>query len=374
MWLWTYIFMIFNTEKDLSKLRGTHGGLSQATLAKLAYDLDVFLNSEAPFRPGVLTQDSEFILIRRAHHVVSILSTLHSLASGTQSLIPPTVMEPGAFEEMSSILPTETALLGRACSVLDIIDTSISFPVSWKTAPSFALRNKHLIQQHLSYVFASSPQDPELDALCRQIQSLVVILLARHTSITHPLEILRPTLELADTLLANTTATQMVPKYNPLDIHLFSLTVMTLLEFTESIDDDIAASAQEGIAIVRHALEQIAERANADAPEDQGQDSMHWSSCLLRIVAARGASATKSNGIATTGEKDPTLDPAMAEQTGPALLQGQTMSALAAASASGVDGQGDKMMDVKMGMVQVVDMSLLLKKGYLNVVGELCGV
>jgi hypothetical protein len=32
------------------------------------------------------------------------------------------------------------------------------------------------------------------------------------------------------------------------------------------------------------------------------------------------------------------------------------------------------MMDIKRGLMQVVDMSPLLQRGYLNVVAELCGV
>lgn len=369
--------MIFNTEKDLSKLRGTQGGLSQATLIKLAHDLDSFINelhlrTEAP-------EDSEFVLVRRAHYAVGILSTLHSLSTGTEWLLLTSDNKLDSFDELSSILPDEAALLSRACAVLAILDTSISSPATWRANPSFAAKNKLLIEQHLSFIFASAPQKPELDALCKQIQFLVVILLARITSIKHPLEILTPTLELADTLLSNTTATEMAPKYNPLDIHLFSLVVMTLLEFAESVDDQLVAPAHDGIAKVRRALEQIAERASADADTLEG---MHWASCLLRIIAAHDGSGSKSNSngtITSTGEKDPNIDPAMAvagkeTSPSPALLQGQSMSAFAAARVSGIDGQGDKMMDVKSGVVQVVDMSVLLRRGYLNVVGELCGV
>jgi hypothetical protein len=373
IWLWTYIFMIFNTEKDLTKLRGAQGGLPQATLVKLAYDLSSFLTSEVQLSTEA-PEDSEFILVRRAHYIVSILSTLHVLAAGTDSPspTPPIQLQIGSFDEMNSLLPDDSALLSRACVVLAIIYTSIGSPSTWKTAPIFAARNRSLIEQHLSFAFGSGPQKPELDTLCKQIQSLVVILLARSTFIKHPIEILEPTLKLVDTLLHNTTATDIAPKYNPLDIHLFSLTVLTLLEFSESVDEQLVAPALDGVAKIQRALEQIAERAKVDTPANS--EPMHWSSCLLRIIHAHSTPSVKSNG---TAEKDPNIDPAMAgkaSESAPALLQGQAMGAYAAAKFSGYDGMGDKMMDMKTGIAQVVDMSLLLKRGYLNVVGELCGV
>ena len=363
--------MIFNTENDLSKLQGMHGGLSQATLVKLAYDLSSVLNSQAQL-DAETSEDSEFALVRRAHYIVGILSTLHAVATGTESPAPSPAMKIGSFDEISSILPDETALLVRACSVLAIVNTFISSPVSWKTNPGFALRNKLLIEQHLTFVFASAPQRSELDVLCKQIQSLVVILLARQTSISHPLAILTPTLEVADSLLENVTATAITTKYNPLQIHLFSLTTLTLLEFVESVDEQLAAPAQERVAKLQRALEQIAERTNAHIPSDS--DAMRWSLCLLRIINTYSNPPAKSNG---TAEKDPNIDPAMATKNiegGPTLLQGQVMTAYGAARMTGHDGQGDKMMDVKTGVVQVIDMSLLLRRGYLNVVAELSEV
>jgi hypothetical protein len=371
VFLWVYMFMVFNTEQDLSKLQSIHGGLSQATLVKLACDLSTFLTTEAQLSTEA-PEESEFLLVRRAHYIVGILSTLHAISTGIESPTPLPTMKRGSFDEMSSILPDESALLGRACAVFAILDSFISSPITWKTNPGFAVRNKILIEQHLTYVFGSAPQRAELDVLCKQIQFLVVILLARHTSISHPLAILTPTLELVDSLLENTTATEVVPKYNPLLIHLFSLATLTLLEFNESIDERLVAPAQEGVGKVKRALEQIAERANADTPADS--ESMHWSSCLLRIINNHSSSSAKPNG---TAEKDPNIDPAMASkpvESGPGLLQGQVMTAYQSARMTGHDGQGDKMMDVKMGVVQVVDMSLLLLRGYLNVVAELCGV
>jgi hypothetical protein len=369
--LWVYIFMVLNTENDLSKLQGMHGGLSQATLVKLAYDLGSFLISQTQL-DAEAPEDSESVLVRRAYYIIGILSTLHAVATGTESPSPSPSMKIGSFDEISSILPDESALLVRACSVLAIVNTFISSPLSWKTNPGFALRNKLLIEQHLTFVFASAPQRSELDVLCKQIQSLVVILLARLTSISHPLAILTPTLEVADSLLENITATAMTTNYNPLQIHLFSLATLTLLEFAESVDEQLAAPAQEGIAKLQRALEQIAERANVDIPSES--DATHWSSCLLRIINTHSNPPAKSNG---TAEKDPNIDPAMATkniEAGPTLLQGQVMTAYGAARMTGHDGQGDKMMDVKMGVVQVIDMSLLLRRGYLNVVAELSEV
>lgn len=371
VFLWVYMFMVFNTEKDLSKLRGNHGGLSQGTLVKLARDLSFFINETAQLRREP-RGETDILLVRRAHYVVGILSTLHAMSTATESPTALQTMEIGSFDEMASILPDESALLGRACAVFAILDSFISSPITWKTNPTFALRNKILIEQHLTYVFGSAPQKPGLDVLCKQIQSVVVILLARHTSISHPIAILTPTLELADSLLENTTATELVSIYNPLQIHLFSLATLTLLEFAESIDERLVTPAREGVGKVKRALEQVAERANADSPADAEQ--AHWSSCLLRIINSHSSSSAKSNG---TAEKDPNIDPAMASkpvETGPTLLQGQVVTAYGAARMTGHDGQGDKMMDVKMGAVQVIDMGLLLRRGYLNVVAELCGV
>lgn len=368
IWLWTYVFMIFNAEKDLSKLYGA--GLPQGTLLKLAHDLSTFISNDTLFS-AESSEDSEFILARRAHYVVGILLTLHKVATGTDSSDSLPSHQIDSFDELNSILPDEAALLSRSCGVLAIIDTSIGLPTTWKTAPSFTAQNKALIEQHLSFAFGTARQQSDLDTLCKQIQSLVVILLARFTFTRSPVEILIPTLELVETLLQNTTASDIAPKYNPLDIHLFSLAVITLLEFTECVNGQFVAPALEGLAKIQRALEQIAKRINTETLANA--EPMHWSSCLLRVIHAHGAPSVKSNG---TAEKDPNIDPAMAGKSGegPALLQGQAMSMYQAARVTDHDGQGDKIMDLKTGVVQVVDMSLLLKRGYLNVVAELCGV
>jgi hypothetical protein len=369
--LWVYLLMIFNAEKDLKKLNGGPFGLAQATLIKLACDLSSFLTKEAQLNTET-PEESEFLLVRRAHYVVGMLSTLHALGTGIESLTPLPTMERGSFNEMASILPEQSALLGRACAVFAIIHSFVGSPLTWKNSPTFALQNQILIEQHLTYIFGSAPQKPGLDIHCKQIQSVVIILLARHTSNDHPLAILTPTIELAESLLESTTATEVVSKYWPLLIHLFSIATLTLLEFAESIDERLVTMAKEGVGNVKRALEQIAERADADTPDDA--EPLHWSTCLLRIIDSHSSSPAKSNG---TAEKDPNIDPAMAPKpvdTGLTLLQGQIMTPYAAARMTGHDGQGDKMMDIKRGLMQVVDMSPLLQRGYLNVVAELCGV
>jgi len=384
--------MIIHADSDLKRLRGNDLVLSKSILIKLAVDLGSFVlkNVEPDVSQPEEPADSNAILVRRAWNCIGILARLHAISTATDDNIAPHDFDDiGSAEDCATILPEVTSFLARSSNVLSILSSNILSLSSQPHLTLFRFRSRKMIEQHLKFIISSTPRSRETTLIAQELGLFVSILLARHTFINHPADILTPALELAEILCATITATEEKPQYNPYENHLFALTTMTLLEFTDAMDTDLSNPALDALPKIQRVLEQIAELANIEKQagstdsEEQGHDlpSMHWATGLLRMINLKLRPTKSSNGTSGEDEVGEQSDPKIPTNgevntrngQGVSLLAARHLSPQRAAQISGHDGQADKIVDAKTGTVQLVDFRLLLQHGYLNVVAERCG-
>lgn len=223
-----------------------------------------------------------------------------------------------------------------------------------------------------------------------EAQLFITLLLARHTFVNDPTEILGLAVKLAETLHTDPVNPQdhEPPVARPLDIHLYTLTGLTLLEFVDSEDADLVKPAQDALAKLRHALEQISERAHARQqkvlPDGQpeGPQQLHWADALLRVIDAKGKTDQGQSPPQTgPGEANSTNEAQKEEQESPTNGTDSTKESVRVISAqqlylinrltnvaaiqNTIRSSGTKMM--------TIDFSLLTRRGYLNVLADLNG-
>ena len=177
-----------------------------------------------------------------------------------------------------------------------------------------------------------------------------------------------------------------MPVYNPLDIHLFTLVTITLLEFTEMMDVDLSNSAWDGLGKIHRALEQNAERAHSDNRERgsgteqdlDGIPALHWADGLLHMVDSKprlSGSTETDNGTASGADVAPAANSEKAsEENGPPVTATPQPELQNLSTVGANRDQGDVVSDIKNGRAQMVDFSLLTRYGYLNVLAEKNGV
>jgi hypothetical protein len=224
----------------------------------------------------------------------------------------------------------------------------------------------------------------------QEARLFISLLLARHTFVNDPSEILDLTLKLVDFLHSDPVNPQghEAPITRSLGIHLYSLTGLTLLELIDSEDVDLVKPSQDALGKLEHALEQVSERAHkyqqnrlqGGQPEDTNR--LHWADALLRVISARCETDQGEGGSqAAAEEADAVNEPPIDQKEGsvngdsPARDSIQVISAHqqyvinrltnVAAIQKSIRTSATKMM--------VVDFSLLTRRGYLNVLADLNG-
>lgn len=233
------------------------------------------------------------------------------------------------------------------------------------TGSRYSVKTRLLIQQHLDHAVHATPDTDAVTTLIEQFRLLVTILLSRHTAVLHEVDILDPTLELVDSLRSNTTVSAETPTFKPLDVHLYTLATITLLEFTDLADIELSQAAWEGLETVRLALEQVAERAHADTQErfagtGLGDPPLHWADGLLRTIDSKPRVNTSDNEVleAVTNGGEPTTHQSELQR-----LPGTD------------DAQRhiEKVGGVNTGQLQTIDFAMLTRHGYLNVLADRAG-
>src|SRR5205085_10623391 len=110
-----------------------------------------------------------------------------------------------------------------------------------------------------------------------------------------------PTIEHAESFLSPTTASAEITVFNPLKVHVFAVVTIALLEFTDLADNQLSQSAWVTLGKVHRALEQLSERAHADAQErfageGPGVPALYWADGLLRMIDAKPRITGTSEG------------------------------------------------------------------------------
>lgn len=166
-------------------------------------------------------------------------------------------------------------------------------------------------------MISTIPSTTASSSLVQEAQLFVSLLLARHTFVNDPSEILDLALKLADNLHTDPVNPQdhEPPVVRVLDAHIYTLTGLTLMELIDSEDADLVKASQNGLAKLRHALEQVSERTDSRLQQSltDGRSSttpqLHWADALLRVIIAKGETGQGQHrsSEATLEAVDPTI-------------------------------------------------------------------
>lgn len=267
--------------------------------------------------------------------------------------------------------------------ILSIINTTLQDNLMSYTGSMFSTKTRKLTLQQLDYIISSTPDTNLTSAIVERFRLFVIILLNRHTAIQHQSDILEPTIQLADSLLADNTASAEMPIFDPLSIHAYALATITLLEFTDLADDELSQSAWNAVRTVHRALQQIAERAHADTREraagaGPGIPALHWADGLLGMIDAKPRGPSDGEGGRETqigNEAAPNGNlPGPGNQANAAPLSAQQAELQQIPNMEPAPEPTDKVYGAKNARVQMIDFAMLTRYGYLNVVAERSGV
>jgi hypothetical protein len=249
------------------------------------------------------------------------------------------------------------------------------------TGTMFSTKTRKLTQQQLDYIISLTPDTSPTTTKVERFRLFVTILLNRHTAIQHQSDILEPTIQLAESLLSDTSASTETSVFDPLNIHVFALATITLLEFTDLADDGLSQPAWNTLGTVHRALEQIAERAHADTQERfavPGVPTLHWADGLLHMIDAKRRAASDSDvgrepqvghDAAPNGDL-----PEVANETSATPLSVQQLELQHISNVEPAPEATEKFYGAKSGRVQMIDFAMLTRYGYLNVVADKNGV
>jgi hypothetical protein len=253
-----------------------------------------------------------------------------------------------------------------------------------------AVKTRRLIESFVDILISTFAPTSASSSLIEEAQLFISLLLARHTFVNDPSEILDLALKLVDFLHTDPVNPQdhKPPIARPLDIHLYTLTGLTLLELVDSEDVDLVKPSQDALAKLRHALEQASEREHArrqtglDDDQPEWTPPFHWADALLRVMDAKDSidrgqrpSQLVAEGVESTAtsqkeQKEGSVNGGPDAEEQIQLIssdQQYLMNRLTnvAAIQKTTRTSGLKMM--------VVDFSLLTRRGYLNVLADLNG-
>ena len=387
VWLWIYLFMLVIADNDLSRWRGSRSNdLGKGHLVKMSVDLGRFVIKNfkqdiPPEAEGLTTSIVD--VARQAWNCVGILARLHAIGTATEDDIPLNNFDSiGSPRDCGRLLTEESSFLARSSGILSILNTTLQDNLMAYTGSMFSTKTRKLTQQLLDQVISSTPATAATTTIFEHFHLFVAILLNRHTAILHQSDILEPTVRLAESLLSKTTATKETSVFNPLNIHLFALVTVTLLEFTDLADDELSQSAWDALSTVHRALEQTAERAHSEAhehPAGAGPSvpALYWADGLLRIIDAKPRTAGASD---TGNERGGSVEAAANGSVSNAGIE--TNATLPSAQSElqqlpnvePAPAPTDKAYAVKSDRVQMIDFAMLTRHGYLNVVADRNGV
>ncbi len=275
-------------------------------------------------------------------------------------------------------------------SILSLLSSHISASALLRPDAATTLKTRRIIESFTDIAISTLSQASASSSPVQEAQLFVSLLLARHSFVNDPSEILTLSRKLADVLHSDPVNPQghEPPVARPLDVHLYGLTGLTLLELIDTDDAELVKPSQDALAKLCHALEQLSERAHVrlqntlDGGQADGSSSLHWADALLRVIDAKGKIDQSQRPSQSTTEGAESISEPRKDQKGSPVAditdakesvqvisteQQYLLSRLTnvAAMQNTIRTSGVTM--------TMVDFSLLTRRGYLNVLADLNG-
>ena len=274
--------------------------------------------------------------------------------------------------------------------ILSLLSSHISASVFVRPDSISALKTGRIIESFVAIAISTFSPTFTSSSLVQEAQLFISLLLARHTFVNDPSEVLALSRKLAGILSTDPVNPRghEASVARPLDLHLYTVTGLTLLELIDTDDTDLVKSSQDALNELRRALEQVSERAHIrlqnrfDGGQPDGSSSLHWADALLRIIDARAETNQSQRPSQTTTEgTDSINEPQKDQKEGPVAGSTDVKESVQVISTEQQYlinrltnvAAIQNTLRTRDATMTVVDFSLLTRRGYLNVLADLNG-
>ena len=315
IFVWACVLLAVHAEYNM---RGVAGGTtSRVGFLKQAMDLTTFLQEndgdgddtgKGPLSTGTETFSQ---LVDTARNLTLTLAKFNALASASMEWVLPEYFN--ITHDGIQALPQNAGFLA---SLANVVSQAI-LEVQTLLAPQNPL-NIQMKQVILSQVQLCTSLVPGMSRdlpICRQAALFFALVLSRYHYFPVPASVLAPAAQLAEELSQAADPAGSGPtSYKPLDVHMFTLTTITLLEVLSAVPDaTILAIAEQALNTIQPVIERKVELYHnyksslekdekwfEDDEEEGAGDGQSWMEILLKHIQDRRKvgwiSATSANG------------------------------------------------------------------------------
>lgn len=299
VFLWIQMMVAVEAENDIRRLRG--GPLPKAILIKQVIELGWHcIQKEYQLSPddtSAITKGYRDCLAK-VWYCGGILARLHALAVGSANPIPairdsPLPRPPNVFTEANAFVSLSAVCLQ---TLIPVIQTKFP-PTHDNSLANVALRDTVLVM--LDTILHTTRNDTDMQTISSNIQLFFQLLLSRHTELHQPTDVLRSAIALSEALCNQAGSSTDRHLYNPFRMHFFTLTTITLLEFSsDGVSKSLSKTASTSLNNLAILLVQIADHSESDNQEerqngeensasDQVKRPIHWADALLSMIEKR---------------------------------------------------------------------------------------
>jgi hypothetical protein len=279
------------------KLKGVLGGSgTQHKLIKAALDLSQALSGD-DIKPKGVEKATFTELVIRQQTLTLMLAKLHALGSASADFVNAEYFLIDA-DWVYRNLPASVAVTASCANTTSVaIVQVLNLPQSNDLAN---IISKALITQQLTVALGLIPGIDKSSPSYRQAALFFQLLLSRYQYIPVAAAVLAPAAQLAEELAQSADpAGTGHTVWKPLDIHLYTLTTITLLEVLAAVSDAaMLAMAEQALNTIQPVLERkvetyhvykskLAKSEKWNEGDDEGTAEGSWMEVLLKHVAER---------------------------------------------------------------------------------------
>jgi hypothetical protein len=322
LFVWACILLAIHTEY---KMRGILGGPSaRSTFIKQAMDLISFLqkgeaDGSKEGRAATSTAAEAFDrLVDRARTVAIMLAKYHALGTaGTEWVMLDTYNI--SFVDAQA-MPHSAGFLASLSNIVSQVILEVQNLSQPQNPVNIQMKSiiMNQLQGCISLAYGMSRDSP----ICRQASLFFELVLSRYHYVPTAASVLAPAAQLAEELSQATDPASTGPAvYKPLDVHMFTLVTITLLEVLSSVPDSgLLAIAEHALNTILPLVERKVEQYHNyksrlekdekwyEGDEEGAGDEKSWMEILYKHIQERKKvgwiSAANANGggnVATGG-------------------------------------------------------------------------
>lgn len=286
---WTCVLIALSLENDFAGIISDPH--TSADLLNQTFEVVNYLGPDTLTPADSFIADNEEFLgvVRTAHNVSYMLTTLHSLGSG---LVP--YLKPGHKISIVNKVPYISPEAAYVCMFANNVEMTLP-SLQWEHE-SLGLYAGEFMKGSLSFNLVHYPLLAEQSLIVRQVSAFLGLLVVRNKKDMSADTIFMAAHLLADILVSKAKNTANPKPYNPLDVHSWTLVTITFLEFMMNSGNPIHRKVCKDIVeILQPLIKDISAEyhKNHDGREwfyapangaNPDYRTTHWSDSLLNSI------------------------------------------------------------------------------------------